>query len=349
MHFFKPIFVISSKTLLNPQPKQAINKRNSYYTPHNLVYINRFNGLLYILEICILRRVMENWINIIEVGPRDGLQNIQTFIPTEVKAEFIKLIADAGIKELEVTSFVSPKTIPQLSDAEKLICMLEKREGVVYSCLVPTLKGLERAINASVSKVVFFISVTEEFNRKNLNASVSDTLKQFEAMKDVCDKRGIDIKVSISNCFYCPFTGYVEPVRVLKLLKILVKMGLCEFVLCDTTGTATPKDVEKLLLMINDEIGLDNFSLHMHNTYGFALACIYKAFELGIRKFEASTGGLGGCPNAPGATGNIATEVLCNFFERMGVVTGISLEKIIKASDFISKATGKNEKCITNM
>jgi hydroxymethylglutaryl-CoA lyase len=292
---------------------------------------------------------MDEKVYIIEVGPRDGLQNIKTFIPTEIKAEFVRLLVDAGVKELEVSSFVSTKSIPQLADAEKLFCMLEKKKGVVYSGLVPTLKGLERAINASVSKVVFFISVSDEFNRKNLNASISDTLKQFVVMKDVCNKRGIEIKVSISNCFYCPFTGYVEPVRVLKLLKILKNMGLSEFVLCDTTGTATPKDVEKLLFMINDKFGLNNFSLHMHNTYGFAIACIYKAFEIGIRKFEASAGGLGGCPNAPGATGNIATEVLCNFFEKMGVVTDISLEKIIKARDFIMKATSKNEKCITNM
>jgi len=291
---------------------------------------------------------MENWIHIIEVGPRDGLQNVSTFIPTEVKAEFIKLIIDGGIKELEVTSFVSPKAIPQLSDAEKLFSMIEKREGVVYSGLVPTLKGLERAINASVRKVVFFISVSDEFNRKNLNASVSDTLKQFEAMKSICDKRGIEIKVSISNCFYCPFTGYVEPVRVLKLLKVLMNMGLSEFVLCDTTGTATPKDVEKLILMVRNEYDLNNFSLHMHNTFGFALTCIYKGFEMGIRKFEASIGGLGGCPNAPGATGNIATEVLCNFFEKMGVKTGISIEKILKAYGFIYNYVSKNEKCITN-
>lgn len=288
-------------------------------------------------------------IYIVDVGPRDGLQNIPNFIPTTIKAEFINLIVSAGVKELEITSFVSPKAIPQLSDADELLKIIDKEEDVIYSCLVPTLKGLERAISAGVRKVVFFIGVSQEFNKKNLNSSIEDTLKNFSIMKRICDENKIIVKASLSTCFYCPYTGYVEPKKVLEVLKSLVKIGLEEFILCDTTGTATPKDIEKLIFEIKKYYESNNFGLHMHNTYGFALACIYKAYELGIRKFESSTGGLGGCPNAPGATGNIATEVLCNFFEKMGINTGINVEKIIKASEFINKHIQKYEKCITNM
>lgn len=279
---------------------------------------------------------MRDKIFIIEVGPRDGLQNIPTFIPTEVKAQFIRLLVDTGLKELEVTSFVNPKIIPQLSDASILFSLLPIEENVVYSVLVPTLKELKRAITVGVKKVVFFVAASEAFNRKNLNASISDTLKNFAEMKELCDEKSIKIKASLSTTFYCPFSGYVEPTNVLSLLDALFRMGIDDITLCDTMGIATPKDTEKLISEISKTYSLKNFGLHMHNTYGFALSCIYKAYELGIRKFEASASGLGGCPNAPGATGNIATEVLCNFFEKMGIETGVSLEKLKKAAHYIT-------------
>lgn len=290
-----------------------------------------------------------NSINIIEVGPRDGIQNIEKFIPTEIKCKFINHLVDSGVKELEVTSFVSPKAIPQLSDAEKLMSMLENKEGVIYSCLVPTMKGLERAISSGVKKVVFFVGASNEFNRKNLNADIEETISHFKAMKKVCDDSKITTKASISTCFYCPYTGYVTPENVLKVMNMLSEMGVHEIILCDTVGTATPKDVELLLEELLKHYKVEPLGLHMHNTYGFALTCIYKAFEMGVRKFESSAGGIGGCPNAPGATGNIATEILVNFFHKMDIETGISLEKIEKAISVIEDFIEKDKKCIRNM
>jgi hydroxymethylglutaryl-CoA lyase len=173
-------------------------------------------------------------IHIIEVGPRDGLQNIQKFIPTEIKKDFINLIIESGVKELEVTSFVSPKAIPQLSDAEKLMSILEYKEDVIYSCLVPTLKGLERAINSGVKKVVFFVGASNEFNKKNLNADIDQTISNFKEMKKICDEIDISVKGSISTSFYCPYTGYVSPEKVLKVIDLLFEIGIKELIICDT-------------------------------------------------------------------------------------------------------------------
>ncbi len=288
-------------------------------------------------------------ISIIEVGPRDGLQNIGKFIPTEIKCEFVKALVESGIRELEVTSFVSPKNIPQLSDAEKLMSMLDKRDDVVYSCLVPTVRGLERAIRVGVKKVVFFVGASNEFNVRNLNANIEETISNFKIMKKICEENRIKIKGSISTAFYCPFRGYVNPEDVIRVMNMLNDMGVDEIILCDTAGYATPKDVEILLNKVFKYYKPESLGLHMHNTYGFAIACVYKAFEMGIRKFEASTGGLGGCPNAPGATGNVATEILVNFFEKMGFQTGISLIDLEKALDMINEFIEKDKKCIRNM
>lgn len=288
-------------------------------------------------------------VNIIEVGPRDGIQNVEKFIPTEIKYNFINQLVNAGIKELEVTSFVSPKAIPQLSDAEKLMSMLGKKEGIIYSCLVPTLKGLERAVSSGVKKVVFFVAASNEFNRKNLNADIKETISNFKEMKKICDQNGITIKGSISTSFYCPYSGYVDPKNVLNVMNRLSDMGINEIILCDTVGNATPKDVEIVLNEVYKYYKPEFLGLHMHNTYGFALACIYKGFEMGIRKFESSAGGIGGCPNAPGATGNIATEILINFFHKMGIETGISLEEVQKAVFIIESFIDQDKKCIRNM
>lgn len=292
---------------------------------------------------------MNERIHIIEVGPRDGLQNIEKVIPTETKCKFIKVLIEAGIKELEVTSFVSPKAIPQLSDAERLVSMLEKRDDVIYSCLVPTIRGLDRAISAGVKKVVFFVGASNEFNRRNLNADIEETISNFKIMKKICDENKIKIKGSISTAFYCPYRGYVSPEDVLRVMNMLSDMEINEIILCDTVGYATPKDVEMLLDKIFKCYKPESLGLHMHNTYGFAIACVYKAFGLGIRKFESSVGGLGGCPNAPGATGNIATEILVNFFHKMGIETGVSLEKLQRAVLEINDFLMEDKKCIRNM
>lgn len=292
---------------------------------------------------------MNERIHIIEVGPRDGLQNIEKVIPTEIKCKFIKALIEAGIRELEITSFVSPKAVPQLSDAENLVSMLEKRDDVIYSCLVPTIRGLERALSAGVKKVVFFVGASNEFNRRNLNADIEETISNFKIMKKICDENRIKIKGSISTAFYCPYRGYVSPEDVLRVMNMLNDMEINEIILCDTVGYATPKDVEMLLDKIFKCYKPESLGLHMHNTYGFALACIYKAFEMGVNKFESSVGGLGGCPNAPGATGNIATEILVNFFHRMGIDTGISLEGVEKAVSIIESFIEQDKKCIRNM
>lgn len=275
-------------------------------------------------------------VHIVDVAPRDGLQNEKKIIPTYAKIRFVEMLVDAGIDELEVTSFVSTKTIPQLADAEEVFKKIKKKEGIIYSCLVPTVKGLERALSVGVKKVVFFIGASETFNLKNLNSTIEDSLKNFKKMKEICDENKITIKASISTCFECPFTGRVMPSQVIKIIDRLAEMDITEFVICDTVGVATPPEVEKLIWEIQKNYDLKNFSLHMHDTYDLAVACVYKAFEMGIRRFETSAGGLGGCPNAPGARGNLATEVLYHLFERMGVHTRINKKKFYEAIDFIS-------------
>lgn len=279
---------------------------------------------------------------IVEVGPRDGLQNECFFVPTEDKIKYINLLVSAGIKELEITSFVNPRVIPQLSDAEVLLNSIKKETGVIYSALVPNVNGLKRALKTEMDKVVVFISASESFNKKNLNATIKESLKNISEIKKECDFYKIPVKASISTCFECPYEGKISPKKVDLIVSKLKHLGISEIVLCDTMGVCTPLEVQLLLGFLSENYNIKDFSLHIHNTMGIAIAGVYKGFEMGIRKFETSAGGLGGCPNAPGAAGNLPTEEVVYLFERMGIKTGIDLDKVMEASRFIEKILNKN-------
>lgn len=279
---------------------------------------------------------------IIEVGPRDGLQNECFFVPTKDKIEYIKLLVSSGIKELEVTSFVNPRIIPQLSDADELLRDIKKETGVLYSALIPNMSGLKRALKTEMNKAVVLISASETFNRKNLNATIKESLKNISEIKKECDFYNIPVKASISTCFECPFEGKISPQQVDYIVDNLKNIGISEITLCDTVGVCTPLEVQLLLSYLKDRHNIKNFTLHLHNTMGLAIAGVFKGFELGIRKFETSAGGLGGCTNAPGAAGNLPTEEVVFLFERMGIKTGIDLAKVIEASRFIEKILNKN-------
>ncbi|GAB4434555.1 MAG: hydroxymethylglutaryl-CoA lyase [bacterium] len=280
-------------------------------------------------------------VKIIEVGPRDGLQNEQVFVPTEAKIEFINLLAEAGFSEIETTSFVNPKTIPQLSDAKEVLNGIKRRPQTAYSCLIPNLKGLKNAFSVPFQKAVFFVAASETFNKKNVNMSIAESFEMFKEMTKVCSDNGWAIRGSISTAFVCPFEGSVEYDNVARVIDNFMELGVKELSLCDTIGIVSPKEVEGLLYYLEKRYSLIDFSLHLHNTKGCAIASVYKGYELGIRTFETSVGGLGGCPNAPGAAGNLATEEVVYLFERTGVKTDIDFEKLLKAAFFIESRLGK--------
>lgn len=285
---------------------------------------------------------MNETVKIIEVGPRDGLQNEPTFVSTEAKIEFINLLSEAGFYEIETTSFVNPKNIPQLADSIDVFNGINKNKGTVYSCLVPNLTGLKNAFKVPFQKAVFFVGASESFNKKNVNMTVDESLQKFEEMAKICKENGWSMRGSISTAFVCPFEGAVAPEKVAKIIDVFLNLGIKEISLCDTVGVITPKEVERLLLYLSKLYPLSSFSLHLHNTMGIASASIYKGYEMGIRCFEASVGGLGGCPNAPGAAGNLATEELVYLFEKMGIRTNLKFDKIIQAAFFIESKLGRH-------
>lgn len=277
-------------------------------------------------------------VKIVEVGPRDGLQNEKMILPTEDKFNFISLLADAGLKTIEVTSFVKAPAIPQMSDAPALFekvkgALLSK--GVSFPCLVPNLKGYESAKASGVKEIALFSATSNSFTKKNINASIDES---FERMKDVAvqaKKDGIKIRGYISTAFGCPYEGKMNEKELINVAKRFLDLGVYEISIGDTIGVAVPSQVKKYLKAIKAELPLDNLAMHLHDTRGMALANILVSLEEGIRIFDSSAGGIGGCPYAKGATGNVATEDVWYLLESEGLKTGIDLAKLAKASSFI--------------
>lgn len=284
---------------------------------------------------------MEEFVKIVEVGPRDGLQNENSFVATGDKISFINILSSAGFSEIETTSFVNPVVIPQLSDAVDVLKNITRSPSTVYSCLVPNIKGLKNAFLTPFQKAVFFVAASETFNKKNVNMSINDSFSKFKEMTNICKENNWLIRGSISTAFVCPFEGKVPYENVEMVIDRFLDLGINELTLCDTVGVVSPKETEGLIKHLEKKYPLSMFSLHLHNTKGVAIASVYKALELGIRTFETSVGGLGGCPNAPSASGNLATEEVVYLFERSGVKTGINLDMLIKASIFIEDKIGK--------
>ncbi len=278
-------------------------------------------------------------IRITEVGPRDGLQNIKTTIPTDVKVRMIDMLSESGVDEIEVSSFVSPKWVPQLADAEEVFRRIRRREGVIYSALVPNMKGLERALSAGVDKIAVFTAASETFNRKNTNASIEESIERFKPVVREAKEHNLIVRGYISTAFHCYFEGKIPPDRVLDVMDMLFDIGVDEVSLGDTTGKAVPGDVEALLDKVLRRYPVDRIVMHFHDTYGTGIANVWTAFDkFGIYRFDSSAGGLGGCPFVPGASGNVATEDVVFLFEQSGVETGVDMEKVIEAARVVEEA-----------
>lgn len=287
------------------------------------------------------RAALPREVTIIEVGPRDGLQNERTPIPTDVKLAFIAALVDAGSKHIEATSFVHPKAIPQLADAVEVTKGLPARPGVTYSALVPNEKGLDRAIEAGVRRIAVFTAASESFARKNINMSIDESLATFDPVVKRALAAGMTVRGYVSTCFVCPYEGEISPDAVVHVSKRLIDFGVDQVAISDTIGAAAPPDVDRVLSALRPSIPADRIALHFHDTYGTALANVVAGLEAGITTFDASAGGLGGCPYAPGASGNLATEDLVYLLERMGISTGVSLEKLAAATEPIAHLLGR--------
>ncbi|MBI5605006.1 MAG: hydroxymethylglutaryl-CoA lyase [Deltaproteobacteria bacterium] len=273
-------------------------------------------------------------VSIVEVGPRDGLQNEAEFVPTDQKIALIECLSETGLKRIEITSFVHPKAIPQLQDSEEVVKRIPKKPGIIYATLVPNEKGLERALTAGVEEIGLFVSASEAHNQKNVRMSIADSLKGFRNIAEKALASKIRMRGYIVTAFGCPYEGKVGPEKVEFIIEEYQALGVHEIALGDTTGMANPLMVSRLLEQITPRFGQTALSLHFHDTRGLALANILAALQQGVLIFDGSIGGLGGCPYAPGASGNVATEDLVNMLEEMGIDTGINLEKLIGCAGF---------------
>ena len=280
-------------------------------------------------------------VKVVEVGPRDGLQNVKEIIPTESKITYVEKLVKAGCRHIEVTSFVHPKWVPQLADSKEVYSQLPRKEGVHYIALVPNAKGMESALELGVEEVAVFTSASETFSQKNTNASIVESLRRCREVADMGRKNRIPFRGYISTSFGCPFEGPTSPNKVVEIADELFDMGVYEVSLGDTIGVAVPTDVERLLNKILEHSSPDRIALHMHDTRHTALANILRGLDLGVATFDASSGGLGGCPFAPGASGNLATEDLVYMLHRMGFTTDIDLKELGEATRFIEKVLGR--------
>ena len=273
-----------------------------------------------------------------EVGPRDGLQNEPDHVPTASKRELVTRLALAGLRRIEVTSFVSPKWIPQLADADELAATLPVFPGVVYSALVPNERGYERfRASGGVQVAATFLSASETHNRKNLNRGIDEQLAHTRRVVERASADGVPVRAYLSTVCGCPYEGEVAVAAVAKLVRQLFELGAAEISLGDTIGVGHPRQVRELVAAVAGEGPLAKIALHLHDTYGRALANVEAGYAAGVRTFDAALAGLGGCPYAPGASGNVATEDVCDLFEREGVATGVDLDRLVDASAWLER------------
>ena len=283
---------------------------------------------------------MPSRVRIVEVGPRDGLQNEPATVPTPAKIAFVDALAAAGHQAIEVTAFVSPKWVPQMSDAAAVVAGVESRPGLQYSALVPNRAGLDRALAAGVRHVAIFAAASETFSRRNINASIEESLTIYRDVAAAALAAGGSVRGYLSTCFGCPFEGPVDVERVVRLTERLLAMGAYEVAVSDTIGVAHPGQVSRVLERLFAAVPADRIALHFHDTRGTALANVLAALQHGVATFDSSAGGLGGCPYAPGATGNLATEDVIYMLDGLGIETGVSLEGVVQASLAIESAIG---------
>jgi hydroxymethylglutaryl-CoA lyase len=280
-------------------------------------------------------------VRIVEVGPRDGLQNEAQTVPVAVKIALIEKLADAGLKTIEAGSFVSPKWIPQMADSAEVLAGLKRVAGVRYPVLVPNMKGFEAALAAGCVAIAIFTTASESFSQRNTNCSIAESLARLAPVAEAARRQGIAVRGYISTVIDCPYEGPIAPGAVADVAARLWELGCAEISLGDTIGTGTPVRVQTMIGAVAKKISVDKLAGHYHDTYGQALANILASLELGVAIFDSSVAGLGGCPYAPGATGNVASEDVIYLLNGLGIETGIDLDKLASTGQFISAALGR--------
>ena len=283
-------------------------------------------------------------IQIKEVGPRDGLQNESNFVSTEDKIQFIELLSETGLDYIEVSSFVHPKWIPQLADAAEVFRKLKRKKDITYSALIPNLVGLEKALEVQIDEANIFMSASQGHNKANINKSIAETFPVLEAVVKEAKANHLTVRGYVSTVIACPYDGPVRPAEVLDVVDRLVDMGVDEISLGDTIGVGVPTEVEQLLELLLNKYPASLFAMHFHDTYGTAIANIVKSLEMGITTFDSSIGGLGGCPYAKGASGNVATEDVDYLLTQMGYHTGLNRTRLLESAFFIESKLGKQVK-----
>ena len=285
--------------------------------------------------------MLPNKVKIVEVGPRDGLQNEKQLVPTEVKIELINRLADAGLRAIEATSFVSPKWVPQMGDNAAVMQGIARHPAAVYPVLTPNLQGFDAAIQAGATEVAIFGAASESFSRKNINCSIAESLKRFEPILSSASALEIPVRGYVSCVVGCPYEGDIAPAQAASVAKSLFEMGCYEVSLGDTIGVGTPASVGRMLEACARAVPIGKLAGHYHDTYGMAIANIYASLQMGMATFDSSVAGLGGCPYAKGASGNVATEDVVYLMHGLGIETGIDLAKLAAIGDWISSALNR--------
>ncbi|CAF1252006.1 unnamed protein product [Rotaria magnacalcarata] len=281
-----------------------------------------------------------NFVRIFEVGPRDGLQNEKTQVPTPIKVEFVNRLSRTGLKFIEVTSFVSPKWVPQMGDHVEVLAAIDRIPGIRYSALTPNVQGINRVLslgNKGADEIAIFSAASESFSKANINCSIETSLQRFNEVTQIAREKNLPVRGSISCTVGCPYEGKIKPSQVVPLVEKLFDMGCYEIALADTIGVGTPKSIKELLQAIQSSgISINKLAIHCHDTYGQAIANIAQALDMGIRCVDSSVAGLGGCPYAKGASGNVATEDVLYLLEGLGYETGVDLNRLIDVGQFIT-------------
>jgi len=280
-------------------------------------------------------------VKIVEVGPRDGLQNEKQTIPAEVKIQLVDMLSDAGFPNIEAASFVSPKWVPQMATSAEVMAGITRRPGTVYSALAPNMKGFDAALAAGVDEVVIFGAASEAFSQKNINCSIAESIERFRDVAEATKRHGLKLRAAVSCALGCPYQGEVPVEAVRDVVARLRALGCDEIDIADTIGVATPRKVYAAMEAAMREFPVEGLSGHFHDTYGQAVANIYASLEVGISIFHSSVAGLGGCPYAKGATGNVATEDVLYLMQGLGIETGIDLDRVVDAGQFIAGHLGR--------
>lgn len=280
-------------------------------------------------------------VKIVEVGPRDGLQNEQQSVPAQVKIELVDRLSRAGFQNIEAASFVSPKWVPQMATSAEVMAGIQRRSGAIYSALTPNMQGFEAALASRADEVVIFASASEAFSQRNINCSIAESIARFESVAKAAKEHGLRLRGSISCAFGCPYQGDVPEDAVAGVVARMRELGCDEIDIADTIGVSTARKTQSVMLRAAREFPLERISGHFHDTYGQALANIYASLEVGVSIFHSSVAGLGGCPYAKGATGNVATEDVLYLLAGLGIETGIDLDQVVDAGQFISAQLGR--------